>query len=102
MADLFHRLKSRRSKLEALGVHKAISTNDGSLQPDYQTFAKSALARDRLHLLATKDDVAKLIEDVHSGLSVAFSGDLLFERLIDAATPSTWFDEWKELRQAVK
>ncbi len=99
---LFNRLKNRRETLKALNVKKAISTYDGALQPDYESFAQNALNQDKLHLLANKDDVADLIQDVHVSLSLPFNADFLFERLIDAATPSTWFDEWKELRDAVK
>jgi 5S rRNA maturation endonuclease (ribonuclease M5) len=99
---LFNRLKTRREKLEALGIKKAISTYDGGLQVEYLKFANDALTQDKLHLLADKDDVAEVVKEVHLALSIPFNADFLFERLIDAATPSTWFDEWKELRIAVK
>jgi predicted ATPase len=102
LQGLFHRMRTRRERLDALGIKVNIIHEDGSLQPEYIAYTSLALAQGKVHLLANKDDVAEFIERVYRGLSRPFQPDKLFERLIEAATPSTWFDEWKDLRQAVR
>jgi hypothetical protein len=105
LKELFHRMKNRRGQLEALGLKKSILPEDASIQLDYAAFANLALAERKVHLLANKDDVLALVEGVHRGLGLTFQPDRLFERLVDTATRSTlstWFDEWKELRAAIK
>ncbi len=102
LKGLFYRLKSRREKLERLGIRDVITTTDGSLQTEFQTFAKDALARRQVHLLATKDDISNLIKTVHDAAGIPFDKERLFERLLDCASMLSWFDEWKELRKAVK
>jgi len=99
--DLYHRLQNRRDKLDDLKIKNVVSTNDGSLQPSFDAWANAALAQGKLHLLANKEDVATLIEHVYRGLELPFRAADLFERLVRAASPSTWFDEWRELRAAV-
>jgi hypothetical protein len=103
LKSLFHRNRLRRERLDALKINgKAVFHDNGLLQPEYSAFASAALAQGKLHLLANKDDVAALIEGVYQALGIPFQRDNLFERLIDATSPSTWFDEWKELRLAVR
>jgi ABC-type transport system involved in cytochrome c biogenesis ATPase subunit len=100
-SQLYYRLRTRREQLQELGVKGAVLPYDGLIQPEFEGYARDALTQRRIHLLASKDDVLSLLQGVYGGLSIAFRPEALFERMIDAATPTTWFEEWRELRRVV-
>ncbi len=103
LTELFGRMKSRRDALDAIKNlnGKRLVPSDAAIQTDFTAYARTNLAQDKLHLFANKDDVTALIEGVYTALSAPFNANHLFERLIDASNPSTWFNEWGELRRAV-
>jgi len=98
---LYHRLRLRREQLKALGI-KTKAFGDDSIQVDHQELTKGALANNQIHLLANKDDVVSILGAAYQSASIPFNALRLFERLIDAATPTTWFAEWSELADAMK
>jgi hypothetical protein len=103
MKGVFYQLRDKREKLDALGLKgKSIIHEDGVLQSEYRELAKGMLNQGAVHAMATKEDVAELVQGVHQEVGAPFQPGNLFERLIEAATPTTWFDEWKALAQAVK
>lgn len=100
--ELFNRTRARRDAIDAMKLNgKTLARTDAEIQTNFVAYAKANLDQDRPHLFANKDDVTSLIEGVYTALTVPFNANHLFERLIDASNPSTWFDEWGELRRAV-